>query len=250
MSETKVYNIGKTRQLIDLNQNLRNYDIKFHVRSSDGKPYELVVATQTQLDNNDTLQYQLAEKGELSGNIVNDKNTGDSYYLILRSSEQRKCTVTIERKEIPPKNIQPEQKNVQPDVSDHMPVVQKDEGTNWVKIILIVCGVVVIAWFGYSIYKSYQEKENVKESEDNFRFFSPNNSNDGMLQMNNEIMPSNNLLLDSNGDLSKHSMIASEAPKASIASIDSKYSSSYNSSHHSSLQIRQNVLQNVYYPVY
>lgn len=145
--EKKKYSLSKVKQLIDLNQQMVNFDIKFTVTASKSKDtFDLLVVDQTTLDNVPNLEYKKVE-GEISGNIMYDKNVFQNHFLILRSEQPCECEITIERKEIPPAPRKSAiQQNRQQSVDSGKP------GMSLKKIIFIVIGVLVIAAIGYFLF--------------------------------------------------------------------------------------------------
>lgn len=141
----KTYSIGKIKQLIDLNGDSINFDIQFKVTSKNKEPFDMLVVDQTTLDNNPTLEYKKVDKGEISGNIVHDKNIYQNYFIILKADNLCECNVEIIKKELPKTAI-----------VESLPsksIVDKTNNNfNWINIILIA-GVVII--LVVSIYMFY-----------------------------------------------------------------------------------------------
>lgn len=119
MKTQKDYNIGKIKQLIDINGDITNFDCTFNVISKDGSDFEAVVIDQTTLDNTNPI-YQKAP-GTISGNILADKNIYQNYFLLLKSDNNCECSVTIDLKEIHPR--------VQQDIK-HPPLLENFEKLN------------------------------------------------------------------------------------------------------------------------
>ena len=59
---SKVYRIGKIRQLVDLNGDITNFKCNFEIQSSSpsskGAPLQIVVVNQTILDSGNPIEYQ------------------------------------------------------------------------------------------------------------------------------------------------------------------------------------------------
>lgn len=111
--------IDQHKQLIDLNKDLVNFNLNFKIVSTSGAPFQAVVATQKQLDNNMNLQYKNSNPdGTLSGNIVADKNVPNNYILVLKSENQCEVSVTIDCKPI------------QPNPANNMPQQQPQQTNN------------------------------------------------------------------------------------------------------------------------
>jgi hypothetical protein len=140
----KTYSVGKVKQLIDLNEDSVNFDITFRVSSHNKEPFYLLVVDQTTLDSSPDLQYKHIQQGEISGSVLHDKNVYQNYFLILKADEPCECDVEITKKELPRTTLAP--------INN-----KKNDGFNWVKILIIVTGVVVA---GLVLYWMFRKKEN------------------------------------------------------------------------------------------
>ena len=92
MSVKKTLSLTSRQQLIDLNEETTNFDLTFKAKSLDNSHFDVLVVDQTTLDNNPNLEYKRA-KGEISGNIISDKNVYQNYFLCLKS--EKPCDVEI-----------------------------------------------------------------------------------------------------------------------------------------------------------
>ena len=101
-----IYNVGKIKQLIDLNSDRTNFELNFKVSSKNNLPFYAIVVNQKTLDNDDKLDYKHVTNGIITGNIVSDKNVYQSYFLLLKADEPCECNVTLDIKDIPA-NIPP-----------------------------------------------------------------------------------------------------------------------------------------------
>lgn len=86
--------LGKTKQLLDLNEDSINFQVEFEVKSKNGSDFEGVVSTQTSLDSNTPLEYKLSQGGVFSGRFVQNTDVYQNFYLILKSETQ--CEVDLE----------------------------------------------------------------------------------------------------------------------------------------------------------
>ena len=164
--ETKKYSVNKVKQLIDLNGQLTNFDVKFTVTSKDKASFDLLVVDQTTLDSISNLEYKKIEGGSVSGNITYDKNIFQNHYLILKSDNPVECEVTIERNE-----IQPVKNYI--DSSTKTPF--KKDSLSLKKILIIVLIIVLIAVVGIYFYKKYYSNtKTILSSQEEFSFNSPN----------------------------------------------------------------------------
>ena len=165
------YQVGKYRQLIDLNGEIVNFELNFDVKSVDKKPFHAVVVDQTTLDSNSDISYKYANSGEISGTIVADKNVYQNYFLLLKADEMCDCIVSISLSEIPvDKNAPPPpppqqafQKSqnrpaLPPSSHTHLQQQNSKEIPTWA-IIMAVFGILLLvsAYYGY---KHYSNKKN------------------------------------------------------------------------------------------
>jgi hypothetical protein len=98
---TKSYTLSKVQQLIDLNHDAINFRLKFTVQSQDAEQsYQMVVVNQSQLDSGDEIQYKDVQ-GTISGEVVNDNNVYQNYYMILRSQNAISVDVSILLDQLP-----------------------------------------------------------------------------------------------------------------------------------------------------
>lgn len=140
---SKIYTVGKVKQLIDLNGDSVNFSVKFLVRSRNKEPFDMVVVNQTTLDNSPKLEYQHVEDGEISGDLLWDKNEYQNHFLILRADSPCECEVQIDKKDV--------KKEVQlPSPTVISPPLKNQGGMNWGKIFLILAIIVggfALYWF-------------------------------------------------------------------------------------------------------
>ena len=108
-----IYNVGKIKQLVDLNSDKTNFELNFKVASKNKLPFYALVVNQRNLDNDEKLDYKHVTNGNISGNIVSDKDVYQSYFLLLKADETCECNVSIDIKDIPA-NIPPQQPDFQP----------------------------------------------------------------------------------------------------------------------------------------
>jgi len=118
----KTYNINTTQQLIDLNQDSKNFKLTFECKSLDpSDKYQILVLSQSQLDTQDSNNLPYKQVSHfISGNITSDQDIYQNYFLIIRSDKNCKVEVTIDKTDIEP--------NIKNDVS--LPVSNKTNKTN------------------------------------------------------------------------------------------------------------------------
>ena len=150
--ETKTYKIGKMKQLIDLNGDTVNFNIDFNVKSEKGEPFDMLVIDQTTLDNTANIEYKKVENGEISGNITQQQNAYQNYFLILKADKENICTVSINKRELPVNDNF--EKNLIREVNSKDTQQHKNSSeTNYVKYILIAIIISIGLYFMYSFWK-------------------------------------------------------------------------------------------------
>ena len=189
MTSTKTtYQLNKFKTLIDLNGDTTNFSIAFRVTPHDPRiPVDMLVITQTDLDNNENLEYKRIQ-GEISGDVVHDKGIYQNYYLILKAEQPCQCDVEIMKQEIP-KSAMNFQQQGQQGQQGIPPPMQPDQGQqgqdqgqdanlqlsppnqpqfptppankrNWGKIILIILGISGVALILYWVSKRRKKGDN------------------------------------------------------------------------------------------
>ena len=97
--ETKKYQVHERHQLIDLNQDHINFQLKFECEAVNPNiPFNMYVTNQQELDSTDisSLPLKKITTGKISGNIVADNNISHNYFLILSAPQSCEILVTIE----------------------------------------------------------------------------------------------------------------------------------------------------------
>lgn len=154
MSVTKkTYSVGKIKQLIDLNGESTNFDAQFRIVSKNNEPFDILVVDQTTLDNNPNLEYKKADKGEISGKILHDKNVFQNYFIILKADQPCECEVEIIKKELPKTPVIPVQKST---------IQNKSNNTfSWVNIFIVI-GIIAIIGVIYMYYQKSKKSSPIE----------------------------------------------------------------------------------------
>lgn len=156
MSVTKkTYSVGKIKQLIDLNGESTNFEVQFRIVSKNKEPFDILVVDQTTLDNNPNLEYKKADNGEISGNIVHDKNVYQNYFIIIKADQPCECEIEIVKKELPKTVVMPLQKSP-------MQTTKSANTFSWINIIIMVGVGVVVGILFYYMYLRNNQSENYK----------------------------------------------------------------------------------------
>ena len=109
----RIYTTSNVQQLIDLNEDLTNFKLKFTLSSKNNQEFDMVIADQHTIDNTpNELEFKRV-KNTISGTIVSDKNVFQNHFLILKSAGDTpaEVEVIINKREIPanPENETKEQ---------------------------------------------------------------------------------------------------------------------------------------------
>jgi len=108
------------KQLIDLNNDKTNFSLKFKVECKTPDEFDMLVVDQTTLDNVPALEYKRM-KGQITGDIVDNKNVYQNYFLILKSDTPCDVEVTVDINDVPPGIPQSSQETVQQPPSQQQP---------------------------------------------------------------------------------------------------------------------------------
>tara|TARA_Y100001936_G_scaffold117428_1_gene114894 strand:+ start:51 stop:704 length:654 start_codon:yes stop_codon:yes gene_type:complete len=155
------------KQLVDLNEDLVLFDLVVSVKSKDAKEFEAVVLTQTELDNQQNLQYQKFQ-GAMQARLVNDKNVYQNYFLCIKSDTQQDVEVDITHNSPPP--VKEEPPLIPPPEITQPPVMQpqvspkkKSSIFSW-KTLLIILAVVGIGVGLYFLWGGSGTKNVLKDA--------------------------------------------------------------------------------------
>jgi hypothetical protein len=98
----KKYLLTPKLQLIDLNEDSLNFEIEFSVTTINNEPFYISVVDQQTLDNGNDLEFKYVDEKTISGNIIQDDNIYQNYFLCLKSDNNSKVEVEIDKKIIRP----------------------------------------------------------------------------------------------------------------------------------------------------
>lgn len=155
--------VGRIKQMIDLNGDSINFEVSFTIKSKDGKPFEMLVTDQNTLDTKADLEYQHVPSGEISATMINDKNMYQNYFLLLKANEPCICDIMIEKKELPQllpqqrKSFPPQEQQFSQNTSEIFKNNYKQDMTKWVKII---SALVVLGIGGFLLYQILKHGQN------------------------------------------------------------------------------------------
>ena len=170
MTIKQTLSLSKTQQLVDLNGETANFDLTFNVNCKTKDSFQVVVVDQATLDNNPELEYRNTDDGQISGNIISDKNIYQNYFLCLKSEKPCIVDITIDKKEIEPKPEIPMESNSEQNTTKPTAPLNniknshlqhpKPRKINW-KLILIVLIVIAGGLFIYYFFIKKTTDSNV-----------------------------------------------------------------------------------------
>lgn len=142
--------LAKKMVLIDLNQNMINFQCNFVVQSQ-GVPFQAVVVTQEQLDSPDfQVEYQNVVNGVIEAEVENVSNIYNNYCLLLKSEQE--CEVEIQINIVPlPETVKEE--FTEPVAEEHpvsTPIDVPFYKTNTFAWIIIFIGIVLVIYLLFS----------------------------------------------------------------------------------------------------
>ena len=191
MDQPKTLTLKKTQQLFDLNNNLINFKSSFSVTSQNKEPFYIVVTNQQTLDSGSPLEFKFADQGFASGDISQDQNQQNNWYLVLKSDKPNNVSIDIKTFPIPPQQMPPQQmppqqmQNYFPPntLARHQALSGKEPGkkNNLLKIIIIgaLIGVGVYFLIKYIfLKKSDKSASTVKHSNREALVSEPMSTND------------------------------------------------------------------------
>ena len=96
--------LGPIKQLIDVNDSLKNFIADFTIECEN--EFDIVVVNQTILDDEDSIEYKHITTGTMSGRIVQDKNIFEHFFILIKSDIPSKAKIYINIEELNmPKDI-------------------------------------------------------------------------------------------------------------------------------------------------
>lgn len=153
-SVSKTYTIGKLKQLIDLNEDSVNFKTEFKVTST--SPFDMAVVDQTALDSNE-FEYKHVTTEEISGNVKNDKNIYQNYFMILKADTPTEVQVFLDKQEIDPA-VEPNS-STEKEVGEVGEYDCNDKTAMYIIIAIIICACLV---GGYYYFNSSSDKKKEK----------------------------------------------------------------------------------------
>ena len=155
--------LSNRKQLIDLNGDTTNFKLSFNATATKGESFDAVVVDQKTLDSGKDLVYKKAN-GNISGNIIADKNIYQNYFLLLKSDAPCECIVNINKTEIAPNVEQNQEESIENTLQQQMEkpketlLGETESGVNYKKLLLYVIGAILFLYLLYLIYTNFVTK--------------------------------------------------------------------------------------------
>lgn len=135
------------KQLIALNGSLVNFDINFQVSSKDSSPFSMVITDQTTLNLGGELDYKYISNGVIRGNLVQDQNEYQEYFIVIKAEQETVIDIHITRNEIQPFS---KTSTIHPKHLDASP-----ESPKSLRTFNIIVGIVIAGIVGFLLYSRY-----------------------------------------------------------------------------------------------
>jgi hypothetical protein len=179
----KTYNLNKIKQLIDLNENLTNFELSFSITSKTNDDFDVIILDQYTLDTIENIEYKKAN-GSISGQIKNDNNIFQNYYLILRSDKPNTVDVNVTINEIPPVIIDKHPDTI---INNNLCTAGNyfDIKFDWKIIILVLLSIFIIWILFFDNTNSSKQSNNLYETK--FNFNENVKQNENIIPLNNKV---------------------------------------------------------------
>ena len=156
MKNSNNYKIHTTQQLIDINSNLNKFSAEINITSkNEDDEFDILVVTQTELDNIDFEQNYKRIKHTITINVDSDDGNTDNYVLVIKSEKETEVNITIDLKDLDSKSVD----TPPPPVIENNPQqnVRKNNGEGFVtklinflrKYFFVIILLILLACFAY-----------------------------------------------------------------------------------------------------
>ena len=142
---TKKIILTRIQQLVDLNDDTKNFELAFTAKSKNKEPFQMVIVDQDTLDNTPALEYKYVNNGIISGNIKNDNDKYKNFYVCLKSEKTCEVEITIDKKEIEPKAQQEKKLNKYTEKGSTKEVVKESNNNSTFKFLMYIVIICIIA---------------------------------------------------------------------------------------------------------
>lgn len=148
------YTIGKTRQLIQLNEGNENFELSFQVNrtSQRGEFYGVILDEQNAKSEMDTT-FQPSNNGMLTGQMTWNQNIPKKFFLVLYADEPLNVSVDIKMSPLSPVKEEQKEVEVKETFDDEVVPPKKKRGfLGYLKIFLIIAMIGVGAYLLYRYF--------------------------------------------------------------------------------------------------
>ena len=144
----KIVTLGPIKQLIDVNDSLKNFIADFTIECEN--EFDIVIVNQTILDDEDSIEYKHITTGTMSGRIVQDKNIFEHFFILIKSDIPSKAKIYINIEELNiPKDVP---KNVNVPKESRLKNIKKNDDK---RLYMMGIGIVIVAsLFFYIVYRN------------------------------------------------------------------------------------------------
>lgn len=101
MQTSTTYTINKIKTLVDLNQDLVNFSLRFSVTSENKQPFQMAIVDDTTMNTTDTIPYQDIKTGYISGELTWKRNVKQTYYMVLIANAKTDVVVDLTIDQLP-----------------------------------------------------------------------------------------------------------------------------------------------------
>ena len=155
---TKSYTLTKVQQLVDLNHDVINFRLKFQVKAQkEGNVFQMVVVSQSQLDSEDDLVFKDVPSS-ITGEVHNNNNVYQNYFMILRSATPITVDVTILFEVLPEYIEQDDNVELYDEESSNT------ESYDTIKKAILACAIFAIMYILYTKFGDQLFKSGKKDS--------------------------------------------------------------------------------------
>lgn len=150
IEETKI-TIGNKMEMIQINGSLVNFHSEFKISSENGEPFSAIVINHKTLDelNEDNIEFKNAPRGIFAGEITENSNEPDSWYILVKSKTPINAALSVKTEEVSPAEIGPQNK-------------PPKGGLSPLTIVIIIAVLLII---GFIVYKVFFHSAPVYKSE-------------------------------------------------------------------------------------
>lgn len=149
----KIYEIGTTPQIIDINKSINNFNCDFEISCENlNDKFSLSIVSQLDLDSDKNIEYKNFT-GSTKGNLNSTNNKYESYLMLVKSDNPVNITVKLKLDELP---IVPK---IETEVEDPIWNIKN------LLLLIILIGVGLLIYFYFSNKSKKEESNNVYTSQ-------------------------------------------------------------------------------------